>query len=1200
MPTRLKSIELNGYKTFATSSCFEFADAITAIVGPNGSGKSNIADALRWVLGEQSYSLLRGRKTVDMIFSGSEHRPRAGMASATILFDNSTNWLPIDFAEVSITRRAYRDGTNEYLINGQRVRLRDVSELLAQSGLAERTYTIIGQGLVDTALSLKADERRRLFEEAAGIGLYRSRRDEALRRLESTLRNLERVEDILTELRPRLRSLERQARRAREYDQIKSDLHDLLLEWYGYHWHHTQHNLVAAQKTARERAGEAQAARDRMGYLDQRLSELRKSIHGLRARLADWNRELGSLHDRRETVARDLAVAEARRRALSEREQAHHRDLERLEEEIEFLTDRHGEAEAEVASRQEEWEAAQEEATRARTELDAQREARADAQKASLENQERLEALHANLAEVRARRQEVSTGRERQVERLEALSGRLAQSERALRRAEMAAQDGLADLNEARAARREVERQEEELQTALDAARQRLDAIGRDRAELAEEISRLSARQEVLDQAEQAFAGYRGGARLLLEAARQNRIGGVQGALRHGLQVPPAYERAVAAVLGEFLDAILMAGDREADRALDYLGEQEARAVLLSLRDLTPPDRLPMPGDGDVIGVAADLVEAPAALRPAVELLLGRVWVVRDRAAAKRLVAGRPGGLQVVTLSGEVFHADGVIHTGADAEAHALGRPARRRAVRSDLAARKSERQASEAEEQRIRDGVEALVERLRRQEEMASQARQREREREEVHREAQAELTRQNREKSWLEEQLEQNQRALREADETMQALQSEERDLLAAIEASRQDRRTQFAEQAALTVEEVQERAAHADLRAAVAERALAEAGGRRDDHDRALTRARQRRDDLDARMQSVSSEFEHLTEHESQLRSEETAIAGEIESLEREVRPAERDLAEAENQHDDFLSEEIAARQALTQAERNHSQAQIALARQQEALATLTHRIEDDFGLVEFEYEEEVTGATPLPLEGMVEQLPRVETPSPEVEADLRRKRNQLRRMGAINPEARREYREVRERFEFLTGQIDDLKQAEADIRQVILELESLMEREFAHTYEAVADEFQEIFKRLFGGGSARLSLTDPDDLTETGIDIEARLPGRREQGLSLLSGGERSLTATALIFALLKVSPTPFCVLDEVDAMLDEANVGRFRELLRELSRETQFILITHNRATVQVADVIYGITMGRDSTSQVLSLKLDDVEAVYAA
>jgi chromosome segregation protein len=296
-------------------------------------------------------------------------------------------------------------------------------------------------------------------------------------------------------------------------------------------------------------------------------------------------------------------------------------------------------------------------------------------------------------------------------------------------------------------------------------------------------------------------------------------------------------------------------------------------------------------------------------------------------------------------------------------------------------------------------------------------------------------------------------------------------------------------------------------------------------------------------------------------------------------------------------ELQNSEAAARQALSQAEHNHAQARIAQARRQEALETWRNRIEDDFGLVAFEYAEEVSGPTPLPLDGLVEKLPRVEQLAPDVEEHVRRQRAQLRRMGPVNPEAQSEYQEVKDRFQFMTEQVADLEKAEQDVHQVIAELDALMQAELRKTFDAVAEEFSGIFKRLFGGGSARLLLTDPEDMTNTGIDIEARLPGRRTQGLSLLSGGERSLTAVSLIFALLRVSPTPFCVLDEVDAMLDEANVGRFRDLLRELSQHTQFIIVTHNRNTVQVADVIYGVTMGRDSSSQVLSLKLDEVSDI---
>src|SRR5512133_1261643 len=321
MKPRLKALELHGYKTFASKVQFEFPGNITAIVGPNGSGKSNISDALRWVLGEQSYTLLRGKKTEDMIFAGSDQRPRAGMASATVVFDNEESWLPIDYSEVSVARRASRDGDNEYLLNKQRVRLKDISELLAQSGLAERTYTIIGQGLVDAALSLRPEERRRFFEEAAGIGLFRSRREESLNRLDSTRRNLERVLDILSELEPRLGSLEKQAKRAMDYDRIRADLRLLMRDWYGFHWHRIQQEVVHAREVVHAQETRLERARERQSEVEVQIDDLRGKLQALRADLNAWHSTSAGLHTQWEKVSRGLAVMEERQRALVNQQQ---------------------------------------------------------------------------------------------------------------------------------------------------------------------------------------------------------------------------------------------------------------------------------------------------------------------------------------------------------------------------------------------------------------------------------------------------------------------------------------------------------------------------------------------------------------------------------------------------------------------------------------------------------------------------------------------------------------------------------------------------------------------------------------------------------------------------------------------------------------------------------------------------------------
>jgi chromosome segregation protein len=362
MPARLKSFELHGYKTFASRNEFIFSDGITAIVGPNGSGKSNIADALRWVLGEQSFGLLRAKKTEDMIFAGSENRPRAGMASATVVFDNTDGWLPIDFSEVGITRRAYRDGENEYLLNGQRVRLKDVSEVLAQSGLAERTYTIIGQGLVDAALALKAEERRRLFEEAAGIGLHRTRREEAIKRLETTRRNLERVQDILAELQPRLRSLERQAKRAQEYDQMRADLKVILREWYGYHWHLAQSELVVAQVSAKKIEEVYNEVQSNQVHLDEKLSTYRSQINSIREELSKYHQDLTLLHQKREALSREQAVNNERARLLTQQLEQLFTERNKASEEIVLQKDQLEVSDHELLQLEQELEEAQQSA----------------------------------------------------------------------------------------------------------------------------------------------------------------------------------------------------------------------------------------------------------------------------------------------------------------------------------------------------------------------------------------------------------------------------------------------------------------------------------------------------------------------------------------------------------------------------------------------------------------------------------------------------------------------------------------------------------------------------------------------------------------------------------------------------------------------------------------------------------------------
>ncbi len=1184
----LKSLELQGYKTFASRTVFEFGRTITAIVGPNGSGKSNIADAIRWVLGEQSYALLRGKKTEDMIFSGSEARPRASMAMATITFDNSSGWLPIDFAEVSISRRAYRDGTNEYLINGQRVRLREVAELLAQVGLAQRTYTIIGQGLVDAALSLKAEERRRLFEEAAGIGLYRSRREEALRRLEATRHNLERVQDILAELRPRLRSLERQAQRAREYDQVKADLEAALRAWYGYHWHRMRKVVAQARSEAERLSQRRDALRRGVVSAEAQLTSTRARLDSQRAELHRLVQQITTLQAQREQLSTRAAVAHERLRWLLDQERLTRMEMGDLEQARSRLLERVAEARREVEVRQPALAAAEDEQRRVAASGVGKEGALARLQAATRALEElasRRAAWQAREAQRAAHRAEVMAELERTTDALRREEETWKQAGERLQSARQVHDAARGRHSAAAEAEAEARRQVAQAEAEMTAQEGRL----------TEMRARRAALEARLDVFRREPAGDASLSRLAL-AVERGELKGFVGRLREQLEVAPELERAIEAALGDFVDALTVQTTEDVLEALSRLdgGAGEGRAALLPVETLRRP-REALAADGeDCLGNAADLVRCPDALQPVLRLLLGRTLVVRDRRSARALLASLPEDGQVVTLAGEVFHPAGWAVAGRARRGGAGGAAARAEAE-AELSRLAAAIRAAEQERERLLAMLESAREKHREAEQALRAAA-------EAERAAGAEALAAEARWQSAEERLEavRAQCAAVQAEANASAGAGEGAEPGEGAferERARWEAELQAASHAVAAVEEggAEYHVAQVRARGEAARQALDDATRREADLTERLVMIEKDLAGRRARLEAGAAEASRLTQEVEEAEAGLRAVDDQLAQMRGRAEPLEAALTEAEKELAELEAAWNQARAEAQEAERAQAQAQIDLARRQEEMNSLRRRIEDDFGLVAFDFDESTTVQAPLPLEGLVERLPVVESLPPEVETQVERLRAQLRRMGAINPEAQREYVEVKERVEFLTTQVDDLRRAESQLEEVIAELDLLMEREFRKTFDAVAVAFREAFTRLFGGGLARLRMTDPDDLTNTGIDIEARLPGRREQGLAMLSGGERSLTACALVFALLRVSPTPICVLDEVDAMLDEVNVARFRDMLRDLSEKTQFIVITHNRETVQAAEVVYGVTMGKDSASRVISLRLDEAE-----
>jgi chromosome segregation protein len=1195
MPLRLKSLELHGYKTFASRTGFEFPGMITAIVGPNGSGKSNVTDGLRWVLGEQSYSLLRGKKTEDMIFTGSDQRPRAGMAACTIIFDNSDGWLPIDYSEVAITRRAYRDGQNEYLLNGQRVRLKDISELLAQSGLSERTYSIIGQGLIDNSLALRPEERRKLFEEAAGIGLYRGRRNESLNRLEVTRRNMERVNDILVELAPRITILEKQARKAEDFERIKADLRMVLREWYGYHWYKGQEDIADSREHQNAQEKHLEQVKNKHEGINKQITELRKEIQNLRDEINTWHTQASDLHIEKEIILKELAVRDERVRSLTDQINAYELDITRLEEEI-----RSGQLSLDEISN---------ESQEIKTDLNSllEKEILLNKQISGIQNQR--DQIDKVIKELRKSISNLETGSIKNRIQLDEKSNRQKTLEKSfvdiassIVELKNNAQSSNEKLQQAQKTNNDLSGQVKTIEDQLSfkieessLAKTEIDLLLKEKTILEQSISKLKIEIEMLEQAENNLIGYPSGTKSLLHAIRNGDLSGFANALSSQMIVNEKFEHAISVALGEYTDAILLKKNSDPNIALSMLQmEQNGRTAIIPEGWIKSTPKVEKPDHKACIGNALDCIQFPNELHPFYELLLSRVLVITDRQYAQEILALVPPDVMLVTLMGEVFFHNGKIIGGKYNTNTHISRPRELQDLQTKLGKITPQLEKISKEISIKQTKFDSIVLEIKQK---TDQKRAMEIEQNKASGEYQTilmQLEKTNRQLDWNISQQEGIRREKTNLENDISALSGYYSENQKEIEAFNEQLKSSYTKLNLIIVDDLKRELSYTQTNIAVNQRAINELNKRITEKSTQIRNNSIILENLNEKLSVNKHAIQEIETGKNDRKMDEDQKNIILTELQEKILPAETRLKVLDDKYNELLITEENSQQMVNNAEKYFTQAQMDYFRKKEAIDQLQHRVEEDFGLVAFDYGKDITGPTPLPIEGMVEQLPVIKEITPELEESISRQKSLLRRIGSVNPEAKEEYESTKVRFDFLSQQINDLTQAEENLKHILIDLDILMKSEFQKTFNAVSEEFPQMFNKLFGGGSARLVLSDPEDLNESGIEIHARLPGKREQELTLLSGGERSLTAVALIFALLKISPTPFCVLDEVDAMLDESNVGRFRELLLELSKEIQFILVTHNRNTVQAANVIYGITMGRDSTSQMVSLRLDEV------
>ncbi|MFN2137277.1 MAG: chromosome segregation protein SMC [Candidatus Promineifilaceae bacterium] len=1177
---KLKKLSLQGYKTFASRTEFLFDEGITAVVGPNGSGKSNIADAIRWVLGEQSYSTLRGKRTEDMIFAGSQTRARAGLAQAVLTLDNSDGWLPIDYAEVEIGRRAYRSGENEYVLNGQKVRLKDIADLLATSGLAERTYTIIGQGLVDRALSLRADERRALFEEAAGIMHYKTRRAETLRRLKETEHNLERIQDILSEIRPRLASLRRQATRARNYELVQQDLRALLRTWYGFKWDQALRQAQEARKAAAAAERTWQESREALLAQQQKVDRLQNGIN-------EAQQKIGAQQEQRETLRERLEMARRQSAVLAERRAAAMRRLEELERELPGLQMAEQAAQVELEAALADLNGAQGELDRARERLAVFNQSVAG-QRAEIQRWQQALA-GAERGKENAQRElaqavgQISQLRERLGEYEAELAGQDESHMRHLQadvtRQTAVIETAQAAINELREQREGLQRRRQQLIRGLKQRRGEAKDREKELAKRQGQIARLESRVELLDQMRHTE----------IEAGEHIELTGTLAGL---ITIPDTHRRALEAALAARLETLIVADQQSLLTVLDNLDGKGASLVALDkVRSL----QWPLPNGSGIVGWASELVDSGDLALPAIQLLLGNILLVANQTAAFDVAERLPDGTLAVTPDGLVVHAGGLVEApGSSAAESVLARETAFRAAQEELAALRVELAAEEtavealqAGIQQDQDEVDALLNDDRRLGKLET-------DRIQQLSTAQRQLDRDGQQRAYLQRQRDRAEQEIGRLRERIAALESKLEGGREAIQEQETHRVEALARLESLPVLESRQEQAANEQEVTAKQTIVAGRQAVVDSRRTTLNQLQGQLARLRSRRAEIQEQLNGLAEEAAGANVQE--FAARLDELEQKIQPLQAVLAENRASLATIQQASGKLQRATHESETRYTQTQVRLTQQESQIEALQERIRADLGLVSLRFDADHAGPTPLPISEIVEELPKVEELPAHIESSIQDYRGQLQRMGGINPDAPQEYEETEQRYEFLTGQVEDLHETEAHLRRVIAELDELTSRAFAETVEKVDEVFGATFTQLFGGGSARLVLTEPDDLTISGVDIVARLPNQREQGLALLSGGERSLTASALIFSLLKVSPTPFCVLDEVDAALDEANVNRFRGILRELSLNTQFIVITHNRGTVQAANTIYGVSMQPDSASQVISIRPESYAA----
>ncbi len=1182
----LKRLDLQGFKSFPEKVKLEFNPGVTAVVGPNGSGKSNVSDAVRWVLGEQRAKSLRGDKMEDVIFAGTESRKPLGFAEVSILIDNQDGRLPLEYTEVQITRRVFRSGESEYRINGTACRLKDIQELFMDTGVGREGYSIIGQGRIDEILSAKGEERRRIFEEAAGIVKYKTRKNEAIGKLEKEQQNLLRVNDIISELEGQIAPLEEQSRRAKEYLHLKEELKRAETAAFCRDAARIQTqlaDLTQKEATAQEEKAESLAAaqneRAKASSLREKAAELDERLQGQNAALTQLRTEIekteGEIRLREEQRQND---ADNIRRIQEEIAQREKKKAENQSEQ-ELCASRMTGARLEMEHHQEELDALEKSYASLNTMLH-QGEAQAESYKDEIFEQIRIGTELKGEISKREAMQEQFLARKKQLsEETEYTQSRLQQAEVHLQALEKQESD-----------RREQIRYLEQEQSALE--QDRVHAMKQKQSAesglIAQEkrISETRSRLSLLQEMEREHEGFFGSVKSLLRLPDREKRG-ICGAVGQLLQVEETYETAIEAALGGAMQNIVTETEEDAKNAIQYLKQNRlGRATFLpvtAIRGKSFEGRQAILSEIGILGTAFDLVSCEEKYRQIAQNLLGRVLVAENLEHAVRLAQKYRHQYKLVTLEGDILNPGGAM-TGGSMQKKALHIFGRSREINN----------LKEQLQQYAKD-----AEKLREQQQLAAEDLQ-EIEREGMER--RMELQRLTLSLSGGASEREKTAQEKASAAEKLRLLQIEAGQLaeqLARAETEIRDFRER------LTESERAMSAANAELNAF-----QQNLSGEKEERDSLLENITQKKVTLSKLGQGLAN----IEETRLRLRQEMDALDAEQKRAEQQAALHQQNTALRMEQQEDLAkktgqlaaqAEELQGAIEQTTAEKNQSAQAAAAAEegmtQRRETANLLENEILRIGAKKERLEDEKQRLTAQMWEEyemtlrMAQDYMAAHGEGQAESRSVKEWKGMIRALGHINIDAIEQYREVKERYEFLTAQREDILAAEEKLTQIIEELSLLMENQFREQFALISENFSKVFQEMFGGGKAYLRLTDSKNVLDSAIEIVAQPPGKNLQNMQLLSGGERALTAIAILFSILKLKPSPFCILDEIEAALDDANVSRYAQYLKQFSAETQFIVITHRKGTMEYADVLYGVTMQEKGISKLISVDFSQTE-----